>query len=136
MIQAMQTALAGMHAAQDQLNVAAENIANMNSTGGDSGTAYHAKRAEQYTDAFGAPVVVVQEKQPPTLKLYAPDLSAANQDGIVEVPNVNLAEEIVNIKQAEISYRASIAVMKTAAEMQDVLINELGNTHHHHHYYA
>jgi flagellar basal-body rod protein FlgC len=132
MIAAMQTALAGMQAATGQLNIAAENIANAQSTGEEPGDAYHAQRAVQYTNAFGAPVVYAQEKDPATLEIYAPSLSAANDDGIVEYPNVNLAEEIVNLKMAELSYKASALVMLTAADMLDELIDRLGRHHDHH----
>ena len=132
MIAAMQTALAGMQAASGQLNIAAENIVNSQSTGEDPGDAYHAQQAVQYTNAFGAPVVYARGKDPATLELYAPGLSAANDDGIVEFPNVNLAEEIVNLKLAELSYKASALVMLTAAEMLDELIERLGGRHDHH----
>lgn len=122
MIAAMQTALAGLQAAEQHLNVAALNIANMQSTGGPDGEPYHALEAVQYSTGFGAPVVIVREKPEPTLSIYGPTLSGADADGFVEVPNINLVEEIVDLRMAQIAYLASLAVFKTAVEMNDELL--------------
>ena len=52
---------------------------------------------------------------------YAPDHSAANDNGMVEFPNVNLEEEVVRLMQAEAAYKANILVLKTVDEMHDAL---------------
>ncbi len=120
MINALNSALAGLNAATDQLGVAASNIANALSTGENPGDAYRAMEASQ-TSKYGAPYVLVQEKEQPTLELYAPEHSAANDNGMVEFPNVNLGEEVVNLLQAELAYKANLLVLKTVDEMGDAL---------------
>jgi len=120
MISALNSALAGMNAASDQLNVVAANIANALSTGETPGDAYHAQDAVQ-TSKYGAPYVVVKDKATPTVEVYAPDHSAANDNGMVEYPNVNLAEEFTNMMQAEAAYLANALMLRTIDEMNDTL---------------
>ena len=132
MISALYSALAGMRAATDQLDVAASNIANLQTTGEAPGDAYHALDAVQ-TSKYGAPVVIVREKQPPTLDIYAPDSSLADADGFVEVPNVDLAEELVNLMRAETAYKANVLVLGTVFDMTETLFDMVDHHHHHHH---
>ncbi len=132
MLAALNSALAGMQAASDHLAVAAENIANAQSTGDAPGEAYHAQEAIQ-TSKYGAPYVVVREKQPATVETYAPDHPAADADGKVAVPNVDLGEEMVNLLRAEAAYKANIAVMKTVQKMNDALFDIFDHHHHHRH---
>ena len=62
-------------------------------------------------------------KSPGIVNAYAPDSPFSNADGEVGVPNVDLAEEAVNLKIAEITYKANISVIKTAGEMSNELLN-------------
>ena len=120
MISAFNATLSGMNAASDQLGVAASNIANALSTGETPGDAYHAQEAVQ-TSKYGSPYIIVKDKAEPTVELYAPGHSAADGDGFVGYPNVNLAEEITNLFQAEAAYLANALMFKTIDEMNDTL---------------
>jgi flagellar basal-body rod protein FlgC len=65
------------------------------------------------------------QKDPPFVPAYDPDSPFANADGIIGVPNVNLAEEAVNVSLAKTAYKANLATIKTVDEMQDDLLRIL-----------
>ena len=128
MISAISTGLAGLQASVARLNVAANNIVNVNSTGGASGDAYRAQEAVQTSTASGAPVVHVRDAIPATIELFAPFLSAADEDGFVELPAVDLAKEFVDLSLAENSYKAALAVIRTALELEAEALNLIDRT--------
>lgn len=49
----------------------------------------------------------------------------ANADGLVATPNVDLANELVQIKMAEVAYKANASIIKTSKEMDDYLLDAL-----------
>ncbi|MCB1783688.1 MAG: flagellar biosynthesis protein FlgC [Alphaproteobacteria bacterium] len=64
-------------------------------------------------------------KNPGYVTAYAPGSPFADENGLVGAPNVDFAEEIVKLKLAEISYKANIGTIKTAAELEDDLLSIL-----------
>lgn len=131
MINVINTALSGLNAAAKKVDAAASNIANVSTTGSveDGGQApYSALTTVQKTvvdgegNGLGARTDIVP-KDPGFVPAYAPDSPFANAEGIIGVPNVNLAEEAVNLKLAEISYKASLSVIKTADELSEELLH-------------
>lgn len=127
MIGAISTALTGLFAASKRVEASASNIANASSAGSLDPTAtrqpYQALTTVQTANELGGTSAVNIPKKPGFVNAYAPDSPFANEDGLVGVPNVDLAEEAVNLKIAEITYKANISVMKTAGEMSDELLN-------------
>ena len=59
----------------------------------------------------------------PFVPSYSPDSPFANAEGLIGVPNINLAEEAVNLLIAETTYKANIATLKTAEELSDELLS-------------
>ena len=128
MVNPISTALAGLNVAQVRVGVAAQNIANAQSTGaGDTG-AYRALKVTQTAGADGGPRAEVSEKLPATVRLQGPAYGGETLGQPVEFPNVNLAEEIVSMKLASHSYRANIAVIDAAISLEDTLINGLARS--------
>jgi flagellar hook protein FlgE len=103
MIDAMNTGLAGLRAAETRVNVRAQNIVNAQSED------YRPLEAEQTTDESGAPRVRVS--RPPELQ--------------GEYPFVDLASELVEMKVAQRAYEASAQVIRTADEMSKTLLDTL-----------
>jgi Flagellar basal body rod protein len=56
----------------------------------------------------------VVESTAPLRLVYEPNNPAANADGYVEMPNVNVVEEMVNMISASRSYQNNAEVMNTA----------------------
>ena len=133
MINAIQIALSGLFSASKRVEASASNIANMTTAGSidDPDNAPYAAlttSSQTISDAKGQAIGVktdIVRKNVPFVPAYAPDSPFANEDGIIGAPNVDLAEEAVNLNLAKTAYKASLAVMKTADEMQDELLKSL-----------
>lgn len=125
MIGAISTALTGLAASSKKVEASASNIANMGSAGSldpaSPSQPYQALTTVQTANAAGGTSAVNIPKKPGFVNAYAPDLPFANARGMVGLPNVDLAEEAVNLKIAELSYKANISVLQTADEMSKEL---------------
>jgi flagellar basal-body rod protein FlgC len=128
MINGLGTALSGLIAASTRLSASAQNISNIQVTGSlDSSSGNQAYQAvttkfETQDDGQGVTGTVVP-KAKPTVAILSPSDPNANEDGFVAAPNVNLAEEAVNLKIGEYAYRANLSVISTISEMSDELLN-------------
>ena len=104
-----------------RLNAVASNLANADSVVSADGKPYRAKQV-----VFEAPPIngsdsaqgvrvqqVVESAAPPRL-IYDPRNPAANGDGYVAMPNVDVVEEMVNMISASRSYQSNADVMNTA----------------------
>ena len=59
---------------------------------------------------------VVEDPEPPRL-LFDPNHPDANPNGYVELPNVNMVEEMVNMMMAARSYEAGVSAMRSVVDM-------------------
>ncbi|MDR2260980.1 MAG: flagellar basal body rod protein FlgC [Azoarcus sp.] len=105
-----------------RLNATASNLANADSVTSEDGQPYRAKQvvfaARQLPGAgpasVGVRVTQVVESAAPMRLVYEPDNPAANADGYVEMPNVDVVEEMVNMISASRAYQNNAEVMNTA----------------------
>ncbi len=127
MTNAIGIALSGLHSASLRLNASASNIANINSAGSltDADNAPYTPLTTQSkaVDVPGGVQTDVIPRSSPFTPAYDPDSPFADENGVVGLPNVNLAEEAVNIKLAEISYKANLSTIKVAGELFDELLD-------------
>lgn len=129
MINTIQTALSGLLASSKRIEGSASNIANLNTTGSLSdpnNAPYSAQTTiqETLTDGNGNGQGVTATNIPkntPFVPAFDPDSPFANEDGIIGVPNVNLAEEAVNINLSEITFKANASIIRTASELSEEL---------------
>jgi flagellar basal-body rod protein FlgC len=103
-----------------RLNAVSSNLANAESIAGPDGQPYRAKQVVfeavpmPSDGARGVRVQqVVEDSSPPRL-VYDPKSPAANAEGYVAMPNVNVVEEMVNMISASRSYQTNADVMNTA----------------------
>lgn len=131
MVGSIGIALSGMTAQTRRLDASASNVANVRSTGavpaadgttGDQRAAYQPLAVAQ-TDANPGTRATFTPITPAYLQEYAPDDSAANADGMVAAPNVDLARERVNQMAASRAYGANVAVVRTQDEMLKSLLD-------------
>ena len=126
MVDALSNALSGMQSAATRAGSSANNIANMGNIGAktrDKGpSAYTPVDAVSTAQVSGGVSTTLIPRDPATVTSYAPDHPYADDAGLVDVPNVSLDQEIINLKMAEIAYKASAKVAKIAGDMQDELI--------------
>jgi len=107
-----------------RLNTTASNLANADSVVDENGEPYRAKQVVFTTTqvggsragdaARGVRVTEIVESAAPLRLVYDPASPAANGEGYVEMPNVNVVEEMVNMISASRSYQNNVEVMNTA----------------------
>ena len=108
-----------LSAQSTRLNAVASNLANADSVAGPDGQPYRAKQvvfAARPVDGGGLGVRVtgvVEDLAPPRI-VYDPKNPAANAQGFVTMPNVNVVEEMVNMISASRAYQSNVEVMNTA----------------------
>ena len=123
----------GMEAQRFRMNIIASNLANVETTRTESGRAYRRKDivfAAQGEGGFGsvlqkaidgaAPGVKVAgviEDARPLKQVYEPAHPDADANGYVAFPNINVAEEMVNMIAASRSYEANVSAFKATREM-------------------
>ena len=117
------TAGSALTAQSQRMNVAASNMANAESVAGPDGESYRAKQVMFQTSAApgsgigGVRVTEVVEDQSPMRMQYSPSHPMANDQGYVEMPNVNPTDEMINMISAARSYEANIEVLSTSKEL-------------------
>lgn len=131
----------GMSAQTTRLNTVASNIANaetvsssidqtyrarhpvfatmfQNAQGGDSGSLF----ADSDSAGAGVQVSGVVEDQSNLEARYEPNSPAANKDGYVYYPNVNVVEEMADMISASRSFQTNADIMNTAKTMMQKVL--------------
>jgi flagellar basal-body rod protein FlgC len=108
-----------MSAQAQRLNTVASNLANADSAASATGGAYRAKQVvfeAVQTGGAGTAVRVQQviEDPSPLKQLYDPKHPMANDKGYVEMPNVNVVDEMVNMLSASRAYQTNVETMNAA----------------------
>ncbi len=127
MINTIGIALTGLNSASLRLNASASNIANLNTVGSlaDKNNAPYTPITTQ-SKALGETGGVQTSfipKDPAFVPAFDANSPFADENGIIGVPNVNLAEEVVNLKIAEISYKANLKTIEVTGELFDELLD-------------
>ena len=106
-----------------RLNATASNLANADSVVGSDGKPYRAKevvfKATPVTadGSLGVRVTQVVDSAAPGRMVYDPKSPAANEQGYVEMPNVNVVEEMVNMISASRAYQTNSEIMSAAKSL-------------------
>ena len=128
MLDPLQTSLriaaSGLQAQSTRLRIVSENIANAQSTGSLAGDDPYARQTVSFDSALdratGANLVEVKSigTDPTPFKLvHDPGNPAADANGIVKLPNVDVLVELADMREANRSYEANLQVAKQSAEM-------------------
>lgn len=107
-----------------RLNTTSSNLANADSVVSANGQPYRAKQVvfemkpiAEGGDANGVRVTQIVESAAPLRSTYDPTNPAANAEGYVQMPNVNVVEEMVNMISASRSYQTNAEMMNTAKQL-------------------
>ena len=111
-----------------RLEIIAQNIANSNTTRDASGNVYkrkevsfeeYVKRPERRVPGYvdenlyqGVRVTDVFDDQTPGRIIFNPGHPHANEDGMVEMPNVDVSREMIDLISASRAYEANLTVVK------------------------
>lgn len=122
----------GLKAERARLNVTAMNLANANTTRTMEGGAYKAKSVvfgarpvDNFRDTLNSTqarlrkveVVKVVEDDKPFKEVYDPSHPDADERGIVQFPNVDTAEQMVDILSARRGYDANVTAIDAVKSM-------------------
>lgn len=115
----------GLEAQRVRMNIIAGNLANAQSTHSPEGGPYRRKDvvfSEILDSVSGKGSGEVQisgiiEDQRPFQMIYDPQHPDADAEGYVQLPNVNLLEEMVNMMSASRSYEANVTAINSAKSM-------------------
>lgn len=119
----IQSSAAALDAERTRLNVISENIANADTTSGPNGKPYRRQvvvfesALQQAMNGQKVPTLRVAaiEKDPaPFQMVYEPGNPAANAQGMVAMPNVNVQEEMADLISASRAFEANLAVVRNA----------------------
>lgn len=108
-----------MNAQSQRLNTVASNLANADSATSANGEPYKARQVVFATTpvgengATGVNVAAVIEDPSPMKRVYDPKNPLADDQGYVNMPNVNVVEEMVNMISASRSYQTNVEMMNT-----------------------
>ena len=115
-----------MHAQSVRLSTTASNMANANSVSRDPEDTYRAKLPvfaavlndmETGQKAGGVEVKAVIDSQAPLRREYAPSHPMADETGYINLPNVNVVEELANMMSASRSYQSNVEVFNTSKQL-------------------
>ncbi|SHJ30941.1 flagellar basal body rod protein FlgC [Parasporobacterium paucivorans] len=129
-LSSMDISASGMTAQRLRLDVASENIANMETTRTESGGSYKRKTVilesaesgsfrKALQKAAGVVATAVADEEAGFEPVYNPDHPDADENGYVQMPNISLIKETVDSMSATRSYEANITAfnaMKTMAQ--------------------
>lgn len=130
------TAIAGsgLEAQSVRLRVIAENLANAQSTGPTPGSDPYQRKtvtfAAELDRAVGANAVSVQSvgvDQAPFVVENDPGNPAADENGNVKLPNVNILIEMADMREATRTYEANLQMVKQARSMTSMMLDLLRN---------
>jgi len=121
---ALDISAAGMAAQTTRLRVIAENLANQDSTGTTAGaTPYRRKtvtfvnRLDRVAGTNLVQVGKIGQDMSAFPTRFDPSHPAADAKGYVRTPNVNSFVEVMDMREAERSYNANLAVMQSMRGM-------------------
>jgi len=121
-------AASGLFAQRLRVQLAASNIANAETTRTPEGGPYRRKdpvfqamlleETRDGTPVTGVGIAGIQTSKDPFISKYDPSHPDADANGMVQYPNVNPVEEMVNLTEASQSFQANIAVVRAVRTME------------------
>ncbi len=129
---ASDTAFSGLLGQSMRMKVIAENIANADSTGKSAGAEPYRRKTIAFSNVYNSVKQTVEIKSDvgtdtsTSLRVeHIPGHPAADGNGDVKFPNVNMMVEMADMKQALRSYEANLQVVRQGREMASSLVDLL-----------
>lgn len=129
---AIKVAASGLEAQSRRMLVVSENLANAESTGKTPGAAPYTRKTVSFESALdeasGAKLVKVDrvdtDKKPYRVE-YDPSHPAADANGNVKLPNVDMLVELADMRETNRTYEANLQVVKQARSLISMTIDLL-----------
>jgi flagellar basal-body rod protein FlgC len=130
LISSAKSAAAGLFAQSARMRVVSENIANASTTGKTAGSDPYQRKTISFDsvmdDNAGVDLVQVDQiarDETPFETQYMPGNPAADDKGMVKMPNVNMLVELADMREASRSYTANTQVIKQVRELVSMTID-------------
>ncbi|MBB4064114.1 flagellar basal body rod protein FlgC [Gellertiella hungarica] len=114
----------GLEAQSTRLRIVSENIANARSTGDTPGADPYRRKTitfgSELDKASGADVVTVKKlgfDRSKFIEEYDPGNPAADEKGMVKMPNVNILVEMADMREANRTYEANLQTVKQSRDL-------------------
>lgn len=127
LIPGIQSSASALNAERVRMEVVSQNIANANTTRGTDGKPYQRQQVvfenvlanQQPGDLSGGGVRLlhvarIESDQRPPRMIYNPGHPDAKPNGMVEVPDINIHEEMADMIASSRAFEANLAVVKTS----------------------
>ena len=131
---ALKIAASGLSAQSDRLRVVSENLANAQSTGNTPGADPYRRKTISFVSeldrASGGTMVEVNsiDRDPSDFPVeFQPGNEAADDEGYVKMPNVNVLVEMADMSETNRSYEANLQVIKQARDLISMTIDLMRN---------
>ena len=128
-------AASGLHAQSRRLTIVSQNLANAEATGTTPGSDPYVRKTISFDSEFDSvmsanlvKVDSVDLDRAPFRVEHNPGHPAADANGYVKLPNVNMLVEMADMREANRSYLANLQVIKRAREMISMTIDLLRST--------
>ena len=122
----------GLSAQSQRIRIASENLANSELTGSSPGASPYTRKVVSFEseldEATGANVVLVNDPELDNLPYRIekmPGHPAADRNGNVKLPNVDMLVELSDIREGTRSYDANVQVVKQAQGLVTMTIDLL-----------
>jgi flagellar basal-body rod protein FlgC len=130
LISGIEITASALSAQKTRLDIIAQNIANAQTTRTPAGGPYKRQLVSFQSELLqqtgegqpslnGVQVSSISSDPSPGERVYNPQHPDADSQGIVTMPNVNLAYEMVDLITATRAYEANLSVAKNGREMAD-----------------
>ncbi|MBI1302089.1 MAG: flagellar biosynthesis protein FlgC [Alphaproteobacteria bacterium] len=125
MVGAINIGISGLQAALTRLNASAANIANFSTVGSlnDPDNAPYTPRVTYQTQGNGGVLANTVSRDPAFVPAFDADSPFADENGLIGVPNIDLTSEIVNLKLAELSYKANVQTIEASSNLFEELLD-------------
>lgn len=122
----------GLTAQRLRMDTISGNIANVNTTRTDEGEPYRRKlpvfsekdasfreslKSQLNSSSRGVEVDEIAEDPSPFKEQYRPDHPDANEDGYVEMPNIDITSEMVDMIEASRAYEGNVTALNSSKDM-------------------
>ena len=132
MISSINISLSGLQAQKNVVGAVASNIANISTIGraptrqNPATNAYRPVEYDLSSTENGGGTGELKNVDPPFQYTYNATFAPNGEDGgLIARPNIELDQQLVIMKVAEVGYKANLAAIETADEMADELLDIL-----------
>ena len=122
-ITGLNSTASALQAEKTRMDIVSQNIANAHTTRDVNGEAYKRKvvsfesALDASTGSTGVRVSKITDDSTPGELVRDPQHPHADKDGMVQMPNVNTAMEMVDLISASRAYEANLSVARNARQM-------------------